>query len=58
MLHKRHAIVLRNSKFEIVTRAESVLATPAPNLLLAAGASVGHIGHDGAVAEWLKAAVC
>jgi hypothetical protein len=30
----------------------------APNLLLAAGTSVGHIRQHGAVAEWLKAAVC
>ena len=29
-----------------------------PNLPLAARARVGHIGLDGAVAEWLKAAVC
>jgi hypothetical protein len=28
------------------------------NLQLAARRSVGHIRHDGAVAEWLKAAVC
>ena len=31
---------------------------PAPNLPLAARPRVGHIGPDGAVAEWLKAAVC
>ena len=30
----------------------------APNLPLAARPRVGHIGLDGAVAEWLKAAVC
>ena len=29
-----------------------------PNLPLAARVRVGHIGPDGAVAEWLKAAVC
>jgi len=28
------------------------------NLLLAARARVGHIRRNGAVAEWLKAAVC
>ena len=27
-------------------------------LQLAARPRVGHIGHNGAVAEWLKAAVC
>ena len=32
--------------------------TAAPNLPLAARPRVGHIGLDGAVAEWLKAAVC
>jgi hypothetical protein len=31
---------------------------PAPNLPLAARPGVGHIGLNGAVAEWLKAAVC
>ena len=30
----------------------------ARNLPLAAGPVVGHIRHNGAVAEWLKAAVC
>jgi hypothetical protein len=30
----------------------------AGNLPLAAGPCVGHIGLNGAVAEWLKAAVC
>lgn len=30
----------------------------AANLPLAARARVGHIGLNGAVAEWLKAAVC
>jgi hypothetical protein len=35
------------------------LANPAvPNLPLAAHPCVGHIGLNGAVAEWLKAAVC
>ena len=31
---------------------------PAPNLPLAARRRVGHIGPYGAMAEWLKAAVC
>jgi hypothetical protein len=30
----------------------------ADNLPLAARRCVGHIGHTGDVAEWLKAAVC
>jgi hypothetical protein len=31
---------------------------PGSNLSLAARPRVGHIGLNGAVAEWLKAAVC
>ena len=33
-------------------------ARPNPNLPLAARPRVGHIRPNGAVAEWLKAAVC
>ncbi len=44
----------RNRKYQIYWLADST----ALNLPLAAYPCVGHIGPNGAVAEWLKAAVC
>jgi hypothetical protein len=41
-----------------VRRRQITRNSPACNLPLAARPRVGHIGPDGAVAEWLKAAVC
>jgi hypothetical protein len=57
MLHKWHAIVIRNSKLD-AGQGLSAWNWVTCNLLLAARARVGHIRHNGAVAEWLKAAVC
>ena len=55
MLHKRHAPL--NGCCQRICYFSASNGT-ARNLRLAARPGVGHIRLDGAVAEWLKAAVC
>ena len=61
MLHKRHAPRrLEGARAPEMRRREGQSAPLAAvrNLYLAAQPAVGHIRAHGAVAEWLKAAVC
>src|SRR5581483_6118684 len=62
MLHKRHALSRREGGVHRHLRRREGQTPPLAvvrNLYLAAQPGVGHIRRDqGAVAEWLKAAVC
>jgi hypothetical protein len=51
-------IPLEKPRAEFQESSKWLAIAAAPNLPLAARPRVGHIGLDGAVAEWLKAAVC
>jgi hypothetical protein len=57
LLHKRHANPTRELDFG-AEQADRLSKIAIWNLLLAARAALGHIRPNGAVAEWLKAAVC